>query len=81
MNPDKTPDIIIRSVRTIEELRVFVWENGKAQASSGYNDDLVMALGIGLWVRDTALKLYQEGINLTDFSRNYKDEPKPEYEP
>ena len=24
-----------------------------------------MALGIGLWVRDTALKLKQEGIDLT----------------
>jgi hypothetical protein len=31
----------------------------------GYNDDLVMSLGIGLWVRDTALKLRQEGIDLT----------------
>jgi hypothetical protein len=31
----------------------------------GYNDDLVMALAIGLWVRDTALRLRQEGIDLT----------------
>ena len=31
----------------------------------GYNDDLVMALGIGLWVRNTALRLRQEGIDLT----------------
>ncbi len=32
---------------------------------SGYNDDLVLALCIGLWVRDTALRLRQEGIELT----------------
>jgi hypothetical protein len=31
----------------------------------GYNDDLVMSLGIGLWVRDTALRLRQEGVDLT----------------
>ena len=31
----------------------------------GYNDDLVMAFSIGLWVRDTALRLRQEGIDLT----------------
>lgn len=57
--------VTIKSIRTIEELRVFIWDNGKAQAQQGYNDDLVMALGIGLWVRDTALKLHQEGIEWT----------------
>ena len=31
----------------------------------GYNDDLVMSLSISLWVRDTALRLRQEGIDLT----------------
>ena len=31
----------------------------------GYNDDLTMALCIGLWVRDTALRLRQEGVELT----------------
>ena len=31
----------------------------------GYNDDLVMAFGIALWVRDTALRLRQEGVDLT----------------
>ena len=31
---------------------------------SGYNDDLVMSFAICLWVRDTALRLKQEGIDL-----------------
>jgi hypothetical protein len=57
--------VTINSLRLIEELRVFIWENGKAQAQQGYNDDLTMAFGIALWVRDTALKLHQEGMNLT----------------
>jgi hypothetical protein len=26
----------------------------------GYNDDLVMAIGIGLWIRDVALRLRKE---------------------
>jgi hypothetical protein len=55
----------IRSVRTINELKTFIWEKGKAQAAEGYNDDLTMALGLGLWVRDTALRLRDEGIYLT----------------
>ena len=58
----KTP--AIRSKRLIQELLVFVWLNGKAQAQQGYNDDLVMAFAITLWLRDTALKLRQQGIDL-----------------
>jgi hypothetical protein len=55
----------IRSLRLIEELRVFIWNNGKAQAQDGYNDDLIIPLGIALWVRDVALKMRQEGIELS----------------
>lgn len=45
-------------------MRVFIWKNGKAQAQIGYNDDLVMAFGIGLYVRDTAIRLRQQGLDL-----------------
>ena len=57
--------VVIQSRRTMEELEVFIWNGSKAEAMAGYNDDLVMALGIGLWVRDTALKLRQRGIDIT----------------
>jgi hypothetical protein len=57
--------IIIRSNRLIDELFTFIYMNGRAEAMKGYNDDLVMAISIGLWVRDTALRLRQEGIDLT----------------
>lgn len=57
--------VVLRSSRSIDELFTFVWYNGKAQAMNGYNDDLVMSLAIALWVRDTALRLKQEGIDLT----------------
>jgi hypothetical protein len=59
---ERTP--LIRSKRLIQELFVFVWLNGKAQAQNGYNDDLVMSFCIGLWLRDTSLKLRQQGIEL-----------------
>lgn len=45
-------------------MRVFIWNNGKAEAQSGYNDDLVMSFAIGLYIRDTALRLRQQGIDL-----------------
>jgi len=61
---------IFRSKRLLEELRVFIWQNGKAQAQVGYNDDLVMALGIGLFTRDTGVKFAQQGMDLTRLSIN-----------
>ena len=56
--------VIVRSNRLIDELFVFIYNNNKAEAMQGYNDDLVMSFAICLWVRDTALRLRQEGIDL-----------------
>jgi hypothetical protein len=63
--------IQINSIRTLSELETFIWKNGKAQAMQGYHDDLSMALGICLWIRDTALKLRQQGIDLTKASLSH----------
>jgi len=52
------------SKRLLEELRVFIWQHGKAQAQNGYNDDLVMSLGMGLFTRDTAMKFFEQGMDL-----------------
>ncbi len=39
----------IYSSRFHDELKQFVWENGKAQAQRGANDDLVISFAIGNW--------------------------------
>ncbi len=57
--------VVVRSNRLIDELLTFVYINNRAEAMAGYNDDLVMSFAIGLWVRDTALRLRTEGIELT----------------
>ena len=57
--------VVVRSNRLIDELQTFVYINNRAEAMRGYNDDLVMSFAIGLWVRDTALRLRTEGIELT----------------
>jgi hypothetical protein len=56
---------VFHSKRLLEELRVFIWQHGKAQAQTGYNDDLVISLGIGLFARDTGVKLHQQSMDLT----------------
>lgn len=62
---------VIKSTRLAEEMFVFIWAGGRAEAQTGYNDDLVMSFAIGLWVRDTALKLRQEGMMKTKLALDY----------
>ncbi len=56
--------VTIQSKRLIQEMRVFIWRNGKAQAQDRYNDDLIISFATGLYVRDTALRLRQQGMDL-----------------
>jgi len=67
--------VTIQSKRLLEEMKTFIWKHGRAEAQIGYNDDLVMSFGIGLYVRDTALKFKQHGLDITKaalgaFSKN-----------
>lgn len=54
------------SSRLYHQLLSFVWLKGKAQAGQNKKDDAVMALGIGIFVKDTALLLKDIGIEMTE---------------
>ena len=62
---------VIRSRRLMDELFVFIWNGSRAEAQHGYNDDLVMSFCTGLWIRDTALKLRQQGLDLNRKTLDY----------
>jgi hypothetical protein len=66
---EKAP--VVHDKRLTDELYVFIWNGPRAEAQRGYNDDHIMAFAIGLWVRDTALKLKQQGIDLSRTAVNY----------
>jgi hypothetical protein len=55
--------ITIYSSRIVNEFKTFVWRNGKPQAMKSYHDDLIMALAIGCWVRDTAIQSCARDLN------------------
>ena len=57
--------VTIQSKRLMEEMKTFIWKNGRPEAQQGYNDDLVMSFGIAMYMRDTAFKFKQHGIDLT----------------
>jgi len=54
--------ITLYSRRVHKELATFIWYNGKPQAMRGYNDDLILALAIGCWIRDTALQVNKREV-------------------
>ena len=62
--------VTIQSKRLIEEMKTFIWRNGRPEAQSGYNDDLVVSFDIAMYIRDTALKFRQRGLDITKQSLN-----------
>lgn len=55
----------IRSERLIAELRKFVYKNGKPDHLKGAHDDVIMSLGMCLFVADTSFKRLSEADNMT----------------
>jgi len=56
-------DIVqINSARLFNELKTFIWTNGKPQAMRGYNDDLTVAFAIACWIRDTAINVGHRNV-------------------
>ena len=59
--------IKVRSKRIFNEMKTFVWNNGKAQAMRSYNDDLIMSCAIGCWIRDT---IFTENLRNIEFKKS-----------
>jgi len=58
--------LISYSSRFYEELKVFTWNTGRAEARSGFNDDLVMSLAIGAWILEGASDYSKASSGLND---------------
>lgn len=57
--------ITIRSIRTLNEFEVFIWKSGRPEARTGYNDDLIIPLATGVYLRDTSLRFQQNNLEMT----------------
>ena len=69
--------VTFQSKRLLEEMRTFIWKNGRPEAQQGYNDDLVMSFGTAMYVRDTAFKYKQHGVELSKSMLNNLQSNKP----
>jgi len=81
--------LVSYSSRFYEELKVFTWNTGRAQARAGFNDDLVMSLAIGSWLFDGASDYSKSnnGLNeamlaaMSKQQRSYSDTPDQVFAP
>ena len=62
----RNKQVISYSSRFYEELKVFTWQSGKAQAKRGFNDDLVMSLAIGTWLYDASSDYSKDSKAIND---------------
>jgi hypothetical protein len=62
--------VVIQSKRLLDEMKVFIWKNGRAEAQSGYNDDLTMSFAMGMYLRDTSLKFKSQSQDLARATLN-----------
>ncbi len=62
--------IVIQSRRTIDEIRTFIYKNGRPQAQGGCNDDLVMPVGVFLYLRETTLSYQRHSEELSRAALN-----------
>jgi len=59
----RTNRVKIRSERTISEMSTFVFRNGRPDHMVGYHDDLLWALGMGIYVANTTFKEIERNKN------------------
>ena len=75
----RNKNLIIRSSRFYEELKVFTWQSGRVQAKKGFNDDLVISMAIGAWLYDASADYSTTSKNLNDAMLNAFSVRKNEY--
>jgi hypothetical protein len=52
----RTDSVKIRSRRMTSEMKTFIYKNGRPDHMDGYHDDLLMAMGMCLWVVEHSFK-------------------------
>jgi hypothetical protein len=76
----RNKQLISYSSRFYEELKVFTWQSGRAQAKSGFNDDLVISMAIGAWLFDASADYSKTSKQVNDAMLNAFKVERKEYQ-
>jgi hypothetical protein len=52
----RTNLVKIKSKRVINEMKTFIYKNGRPDHMDGYNDDCLISLGMALWILESSFK-------------------------
>jgi hypothetical protein len=61
----RTEGIKIKSKAMTAEMKTFIYKNGRPDHMEGYHDDLLMCLGMALWVLENSFKKLKKAANQT----------------
>ena len=75
----RNKQLYVPSSRLYEEIKTFAWQSGKIQAKKGFNDDLVMSLGIGAWLYDASADYSKSSKAINDAVLNAFSVQRKEY--
>lgn len=53
-------ELMIRSIRHVNEWKTFIWKNGRADHQRSFNDDLIMSVVLPLWVLESVYDKIQQ---------------------
>lgn len=48
--------IKIRSIRLVNEMKTYIYKNGRPDHMTGYNDDCIISMAMGLWILESSFK-------------------------
>ncbi len=75
----RNKQLYVPSSRFYEEVKTFTWQSGRVQAKKGFNDDLVMSLGIGTWLYDASADYSSSSKKVNDAMLNAFSIKRKEY--
>lgn len=58
----RTEGIKVRSKAMISEMKTFIYKNGRPDHMDGYHDDLLMSLGMALWVLEHSFRKLEKAV-------------------
>ena len=76
----RNKQLYVPSSRFYEEVKTFTWQSGRVQAKKGFNDDLVMSLGIGTWLYDASADYSSSSKKINEAMLNAFSSRKNEYQ-
>lgn len=66
----ETRELTVKSIRHANEMKTYVWINGRPDHMRGFNDDIIMATALAIWISETSFKKIQKAKEMDEVILN-----------